>query len=148
MRGLLFVSLLLLCGCYKWVPLEGPTESLERGAELRTYFIEEQSIDLYDVTAHNITAMDVEFVRQEDSELVFSAFYLDSRARDAGYLGNGWTVRVPVESVSHIEIKEFDFLRTGGILALAVVVSYFGWDAIAGSSDGKGLDDGDDTVIR
>ena len=52
--------------------------------KLRAYFIEDQSVDLHDVTAHNITAMDVEFVRQEDGELVLSAFYLDSSARDAG----------------------------------------------------------------
>ena len=95
MRGLLLVSILFLGGCYKYVPLEVPTNTVERGTELRAYFIEDQSVDLHDVTAHNITAMDVEFVRQEDGELVLSAFYLDSSARDAGYLGNGWTVRVP-----------------------------------------------------
>ena len=73
MRGFVFVSLFFLCGCFKYVPLEGPTTAVERGTPLRTYFIGEQSVDLHDVTAHNITSMDVEFVRQEDSELVLSA---------------------------------------------------------------------------
>jgi hypothetical protein len=147
MRGLLFVSLLFLCGCFKYVPLEGPTNNINRGTELRAYLSGEMSVDLNDVTAHNIISMDVEFVRQEESELLFSAFYLDSSSRDSGYLGNGWTVRVPVENVSRIDVRKFDFWRTTGLIALAVVGSYFGWDAIAGSGDGKGLDDGSDGQV-
>jgi hypothetical protein len=139
MRQLMFLSLLFLGGCYKYVPLEAPLGEVERGTSLRTYFAAEQSVDLYDLTAHNITAMDVEFVRQEDSEFLFSAFYLESSARDAGYLGNGWTVRVPVESVSRVEVKKFDILRTLGLGALAVAGSILGWELIGGS-----LGDGDD----
>jgi hypothetical protein len=136
MRVLLFVTLFFLAGCYKYVPLQGPPGAVERGTQLRTYFSEEQSVDLYDLTAHNITAMDAEFVRQEDSELVLSAFYLDSSARDAGYLGNGWTVRIPVESLSHVEVKKFDLWRSVGLGALALVGSYLGWEMIGGGRGG------------
>jgi len=141
MRRLVFVTLFLLVGCHKFVPLEGPTSSLERGAELRAFFSEGQSIDLHDVTAHNITSMDVEFVRQEGSELVFSAFYLDSSSRSGGYLGNGSTVRVPAESISDIQVKKFDIWLTTGILAVAILASYLSWDAIAGSGNGQDLVD-------
>jgi hypothetical protein len=137
MRAVLFVSFLFLGGCFKYVPLETPVADVERGTQLRTFFIDEQSVDLYDVTAHNITSMDVEFVRQEDSEFVFSAFHLDSSAREAGYLGNGWTVRVPVSSVSHVQVRKLDVWRTVGLGAIAVVGSIIGWEVIAGD-DGSG----------
>jgi hypothetical protein len=140
MRALLFVSFLFLGGCFKYVPLETPMTEVERGTELRTRLIGEQSVDLYDITAHNITSMDVEFVRQEDSEYVFSAFYLESSARQTGYLGNGWTVRVPVGNVSSIEVKKLDLWRTIGLGALAVVGSVVGWEVIGG-----GVGGGDDS---
>jgi len=149
MRGLVFVALFFLSGCYKYVPLEGPPGSVERGTELRTVFSEARSVDLVDVTAHNIIAMDAEFIRQEDSELLVSAFYLDSSTRDAGYLGNGWTVRVPVESISEIQVKKFDWFRSIGIVALAGAVSLFGWEAISGGETGDDVGSGGgDDVIR
>jgi hypothetical protein len=134
----LFACLLVAGGCYKYVPVPSPATDLERGTAVRAHFENGESVTLGDLTAHNIISMDAEFVRQDDSELVLSAFWLDSSTRGIGYPGEGWTVRVPTGNISLLEQKKLDVWRTAGLVAAAVVTSVLGWEALGGGEGGEG----------
>ena len=148
MRGVLFASLILLFGCYKYVPVSvGEYEQIQQGRELRTQFIEEESFDLFDVTVHNIVAIDAEFVRLDRSTMIMSAFWLDSSIRDVGFAGDGWTVRIPISNISQMSIKEFDWWRTGAVLAGGFIASYLGWKGMQGAlGDGGEISPGEGGV--
>ncbi len=149
MRGVLFASLVLLSGCFKYVPVTGGYDQIEQGSELRADFIEGESFDLSDLTVHNIVGMDAEFVRQDNSDLIFSAFWLDSSVRDVGFPGDGWSVRIPISNISQVELKKIDWWRSTGIVAGFLIASYFGWDAVRGGrGDGGEIPPGDGGVVH
>ena len=141
MRRLLLASLIVLAGCYRYVPLETGAPALARGDPIRAH-LDGASIDLEEITVRNIRSMDAELVELSGSELVVSALWLDSATPGIGYPGEGWTVELPRTSVLSIERRVFDVLRTAVVVGGAVLATYFGWDSLAGSSSGGDLGDG------
>ena len=150
MRKVLFAFFLLLstAGCFRYVPVEGGYGQVKKGSEVRARFAQDQSFDLSDITVHNIMGMDAEFVRADNSDVVMSAFWLDSSVREVGFPGDGWSVRVPVSNIASMDVKRVDWLKTTGVVLGFFVASYFGWEAMHGSP-GDGDDPGNDGgVIR
>ena len=141
MRRLLFTSLIVLAGCYKYVPLDTGAPALARGDPIRAH-LDGASVDLREVTVRNIQRMDAEIVELSGAELVVSALWLDSATQGIGYPGEGWTVELPRNSVLSIERKVFDVWRTAVVVGGAVLATYFGWDSLAGSSSGSDIGDG------
>ena len=141
MRATLFVSLILLGGCYKYVPVEAGAPQLVRGAPIRAH-LDGASVDLEEVTVHNIRSVDAEVVELSGSELIVSALWLDSETPDIGYPGDGWTVELPSASVVSIERRVFDLWRTAVLIGGAALATYLGWESLAGTSSGSGLGDG------
>ena len=140
-RRLLLASLIVLAGCYRYVPLETGAPALARGDPIRAH-LDGASIDLEEITVRNIRSMDAELVELSGSELIVSALWLDSATPGIGYPGEGWTVELPRTSVLSIERRVFDVLRTAIVVGGAVLATYFGWDSLAGSSSGGDLGDG------
>jgi hypothetical protein len=148
MRKALIVSLFLISGCFKYVPLTEGYEQIEKGNRLRTEFIEAESFQLSDITVHNIIALDGEYVRQDNSDLILSAFWLDSSLREVGFPGDGWSVRIPISNISRLEVKELDWWRTTAVVLGVFLGTYLGWEA-TNSSPGSGDNPGDGgSIIR
>ena len=141
MRAAWFVSLILLGGCYKYVPVGAGAPQLVRGDPIRAH-LDGASVDLEEVTVHNIRSVDAEVVESGGSELVVSALWLDSETPDVGYPGEGWTVQLPRASVVSVERRVFDLWRTAVVIGGAALATYFGWDSLAGTSSGTGIGDG------
>ena len=134
--GLLF--LLGPAGCYHYVPVTGGYDQIKQGQVVRAGLVEEESFTLSDLTVHNITGIDGEFVRADPSDLILSALWLDSSLRDVGFPGDGWSVRIPISNVARFEIKRLDRWRTAGLVAAILLGTHFGWQATMGGP-------GDDT---
>ncbi len=145
MRRLLFVSLTLLSGCYKYVPVEAGAPQLARGDPIRAH-LDAASVDLEEVTVHNIRSVDAEVVQLNGSELIVSALWLDSNTPGIGYPGEGWTVQLPRTSVVSIDRKVFDVWRTAVVIGGAVLATYFGWDSLSGTSTGTDISDGGGSI--
>ncbi len=137
---LLFALLLLLGGCYKYVPVEAGAPGLMRGDPVRVR-LDLASVDLEDVTVRNIRSMDAEVVRLSGSELIVSALWLDSDTPGVGYPGGGWTVQLPRASVISIDKRVFDVWRTAAVVGGTLLGTYLGWDSLSGTSSGTGIDD-------
>ena len=137
---LLFALLVLLGGCYKYVPVEAGAPGLARGDPVRVR-LDRASVDLEDVTVRNIRSMDAEVVRLSGSELIVSALWLDSDTPGVGYPGGGWTVQLPRASVVSIDKRVFDVWRTAAVVGGTLLGTYLGWDSLAGTSSGTGIED-------
>ena len=141
--GLLwFFPILLLSGCFEYVEVQGGYSQIARGSEVRTRLVEPESIMLGDITAHDIVGMDGEFVRADDSDMVLSAFWLDSAIREVGFPGDGWSVRIPLSNIAKFEIKKLNRWRTVGAVVGLFVASYFGWETLGGGASGENDDGG------
>ena len=140
MGRLLFALLVLLGGCYKYVPVEAGARGLARGDPVRVR-LDLASVDLEDITVRNIRSMDAEVVRLSGSELIVSALWLDSDTPGVGYPGGGWTVQLPRGSVVSIDKRVFDVWRTAAVVGGTLLGTYLGWDSLSGTSSGTGIDD-------
>lgn len=137
MRRLVLVLLAVLGGCFRYAPPPDGLDQVKRGTVVRARFVEEEVIRLRDVTAHNVIGLEGEFVREDNSDLVVSAFWLDSSVRQAGFPGEGWTVRFPLSNIASIEVRRLDLLRTALAVAGVFMGSYLVWDALGGG-EGRG----------
>ena len=122
-------------GCYHYVPESSPDHA--RGTPLRVHVDPPASFELPDLTVRNIVRVDGEFVTRTPDALVLSAMWLDG-AGGQEYAGQGWTVRVDDGALAGVEVKRLSWLRTGMVILGAAAGSYFGFDAIRGSSGGSG----------
>jgi hypothetical protein len=144
MRRLVFVMLPVLGACFHYVPLTDTSltdelDRVERGSPVRTQFVNEESVQLGDMTVQHIVSMDAEFVRKDNSDVVLSAFWLDSSVRQDGFPGDGWTVRIPIGNIANFQLKKLSVWRTGVVLAGAVLGSYLAWEGFTGGgSSGAG----------
>lgn len=73
---------------------------------------------------------------------------LDSSSRGIGYPGGGWTIRLPMSSITRLEAKRFDAWSTVGLVAAGVATSWLGWEALGGGSGDNGPPDGSPPVER
>ncbi|MDE2773314.1 MAG: hypothetical protein OXI46_06355 [Gemmatimonadota bacterium] len=130
-----FALLVLLGGCYKYVPIEAGAPGLARGDPVRVR-LDRASVDLEDVTVRNIRSMDTEVVRISGSELIVSALWLDSDTP-----GGGWTVQLPRAPVVSIDKRVLDVWRTAAVVGGTLFGTYLGWDSLSGTSSGTGIED-------
>ncbi|GMR13932.1 MAG: hypothetical protein BMS9Abin29_2158 [Gemmatimonadota bacterium] len=135
MRGLVLALLILVTGCFKYVPVERTSWDVSRGVPVRAR-IDQQSIELRTYTAHDIVSMDAEFVRLDNSDIVLSALWLDSAIKGVGFPGEGWTVRIPMESLESLEQRKFDTWRSLAFVVAGFAVTYAGWQSIGGGGGG------------
>lgn len=127
--------LLLVAGCYKYVPVERTAWNVQRGVPVRAH-LDRQSVELRTYTAHDIVSMDGEFVRMDNSDMVLSAMWLDSAVKGVGFPGEGWTVRIPTGSMASLEERRFDTWRTVGLFVAGLAATYVSWQSLGGGDSG------------
>lgn len=134
LRGMLLTIISLGClGCYTFAPAEPGT--LEQGTEIRTVLSPPSSVDLPELTARSVVRVDGEVVTFDEGQAVFSAFSLTSESGNRQPAG-GATVRIPRDRIQEVQLKRFDYVRTSGMLAGALVISQLLFDAVFESGGG------------
>lgn len=125
-----------LNGCYSYVPsrtgIGGP------GSRVRVYLTEPQSVRLTEISANDVVRITGEVVRADSSDLVLSAWLLNSRS---GYehVGRGETVAVPRRNVQAVDRNTLSAVRTAGLVGIVAMLGVLTGVALAnGASRGEG----------
>jgi hypothetical protein len=136
MRSLTVLSFLLAAtGCYHYTPATTP--SPPQGTPLRVHLERPGSFELVGLTAHNIDRVDGEMVSRADGELVLSATWLYALTGN-GFPGELWTVYVDASNIASLEERKLSWWRTGVIVLAGALGTYFGFDALYGTSASGG----------
>lgn len=122
--------------CYRYVPLQSDAPPLSLGEEVRAYLSEPDRVRLQHVTAENVVRVDGEFVDQDDSRLVLSAFWLKA-GTGLEFKGVGETVELKRSSITTVERKKFSAIATAVVSAALVAVAVLGGVALGGGGFGS-----------
>lgn len=154
------VLLLVHAACYSYVPLQpapggasasastsppGPAarlglEGLEQGVRLRIHLSEPGSYPLTALTPNNVTVIDGDLVRWDDSSLVVSAYWMKT-AGVQEFKGDGETVAIQLDKIERVDRKKVSAGKTAAVAALiAGAVAAIG--VTFGSGSGEGGDNG------
>ncbi len=123
-------------GCYHYVPVQVITHP--QGTPVRARLNTLSSFELAGITVNNINLVDGEMVRVDAGDLVLSATWLEAITAN-GFVGNGWTVRIPEANVTSFELKRLSWWRTGAVVGGFAIATLLGFDALGvGPSGGDG----------
>jgi len=156
------VLLLVHAACYSYVPLQpapggasatssssvpGPAaqlglEDLEQGASLRVHLSEPGSYPLTALTPNNVTVIDGDLIRLDDSSLYVSAYWMKTTGVQE-FKGAGETVGIPFDKIDRVEQKKVSAGKTavvGALIAGAIVLIgvTFGGGSGEGGENGPG----------
>ena len=136
-RGRVGVALaVLICGaCQTYRPLEAG--DVRQGARLRVAVTEPIPVRLREITVERATLVDGEAVEMKDGSLVLSALWVE-REGGIGTLGEGWTVTLPVASVSALYERRLSWWKTALAGAVGVVGTVVGWRSLGDGGGGEG----------
>ncbi len=158
--------LLIHTACYSYVPLEaGPSgsagsslsdgsaatsseaasraaelglEGLQQSTSLRVHLSEPGSYPLTALTPNNVTVIDGDLIRTDDSNLFVSAYWMKT-AGVQEFKGNGETVTIPLDKIDFVEGKKVSAGKTAAVAAVLVgAVVVLGVTFGTGSSEGPG----------
>jgi hypothetical protein len=134
-RAPLAALLLVHTACFSYIPLQ-PTpmassasapspaaqlglEGLEQGVSLRVHLSEPGSYPLTALTPNNVTVIDGDLVRWDDSSLYVSAYWMKT-AGVQEYKGNGETVGILFDKIDRVDRKKVSVGKTAAIGAAMV----------------------------
>jgi hypothetical protein len=120
LSGALPVAVLLLAGCYTYVPATGPEP--ERGTAVRARLARPVDVRMRQITANGVAVLDGEVVRFAPDTLYLAAVKLTAMAGN-DFLGYGETVWVPRPAIALLEERRLDRPRTGLAVAGALLVA-------------------------
>jgi hypothetical protein len=100
-----------------------------QGTPLRARLATMSSFELAAITVNNIDQVEGEMVRFDGSDVVLSATWLRAVTGN-GYIGNGWTVRIPQANVTSVEQKRFSWWRSGIVIGALVAGTTLGFEAL------------------
>ena len=125
-------------GCQTYSPVA--LGAIQQGVRLRVTVHQPVPVRLREITVERATLVDGEAVGLQDGKLVLSALWV-VREGGVGILGEGWTVTVPVGSVSTLSQRRFSWWRTAVVGVVGVVGTAVGWRSL-GAGGGPESDGG------
>ncbi len=141
---LALLLVLVVGGCYQYVPLSDPAPPLEEGTPVRLHLSAPRSFDVSGYTAHEVYRVDGALVRRDQNQWVMAATALYA-AGDARFDPASFSLTVPASAIGTAEVKELSWWRTV-VSAVGVGVGIFlASEAIQGTSssgNGGGVDPG------
>jgi hypothetical protein len=111
-------------------------EGLQQGTSLRVHLSEPGSYPLTALTPNNVTVIDGNLIRTDDSSLYVSAYWMKT-AGVQEFKGNGETATIPLDKIDLVEGKKVSAGKTAAVTAVLVgVVALLGVTFGTGSSEG------------
>lgn len=122
---------LVLAGCFPYVPNEGPPPP--PGSSVRVRLARPQSFELLGFTVHDVQRVDGTLVRERSGELEVSADWVLASA-SGRFDGGGRMVSLTPADIEAVEVRKHSWLRTGIVTVLGSVAIYAAMQAFQGSS--------------
>lgn len=119
-RVIVFLSILLLAGCYSYAPAR--TEALSAGTEVRAHLTGAGSDRLLDVNGLDTRRLEGEVLDVGEDRIVLSV-PVPADPGSPRYRGLEERVILPLADLAELEIREMDRTRTGLFAGGAVVVA-------------------------
>jgi hypothetical protein len=124
-RSTLALSLLLLSGCFRYVPV--PLEVVPDGEDVRLLVTRQGAFELSEVT--NVETGAAPTLRGtvvgREPETLMVRVPVGARQEGIHTVTLGQTIRVPEGEILQVERREFDAVKTGGLVAGVIGGSVF-----------------------
>lgn len=148
LAALVFAVLPVAGGCYHYVQLAEPTESVAEGTSVRMHLSEPRSFDVSGFTAHNVGRVDGALVERRGDAWVVAANALYASGGNRFEAG-AFVLDVPNGVIASTEVRTHSWWRTGVAGAASLVGVYFLAEAMRGTSTRGtgGPGDGGDRVV-
>jgi hypothetical protein len=138
MRGLFSVLLVVVGGCYSYVPVSGTAPA--DGADVQLELAAPRDVVLQDVTVHGITAVQGRLLFADSDSVALAVarlWGLEGRSYEATGIG----VSLPRQGITALRAKRMSRARSGlaiGVGAAGIVATILGVRELVGSSGGSG----------